>query len=261
MAILSNAGNTYLSGDAVTAANLNAQITGAVFEDGAGEATDGTTLEVHSSGYLKIKDGGVDETQLANGAVTSAKLDASFEVTSGEIADNAVTLAKMEHGTAGDVISYNSSGEPVRVSLGAASSYLRVNSAANGVEWSTAGTLSKYSTGWVTSVGGTAVGGAATLTVTHNLATEDVSVNVYVAGDSSGTGANAVFWSQRRDASNSEYDFGALATNFQSNSVDVQLAPQNSSGGGVLIIDSSGVVTSTFWGATNATHIKIVVIG
>jgi hypothetical protein len=120
---------------------------------------------------------------------------------------------------------------------------------------------SKYSTGWVTSVGGTAVGGAATLTATHNLGTEDVSVNVYVAGDSSGTGANQVFWTQRRDASNSEYDFGALATNFQSNSVDVQLAPQNSSGGGVLIINSSGVVTGTYWGATNATHIKIVVTG
>ena len=77
MAILSNPGNTYSSGDPVTAANLNAQITGAVFEDGAGEATDGTTLEVHSSGYLKIKDGGVDTAQLAAGAVTSDKLATS----------------------------------------------------------------------------------------------------------------------------------------------------------------------------------------
>lgn len=96
MAILSNAGNTYSSGDPVTAANLNAQITGATFEAGDGEAADGTTLQVHPTlGYLKIKDGGVDTTQLAAGAVTSAQLDATFEVTGGEIADDAVTAAKI----------------------------------------------------------------------------------------------------------------------------------------------------------------------
>jgi len=142
MAILSNAGNTYTSGDPVTAANLNAQVNGATFEPADGAAADGTTLQVHPTlGYLKIKDGGVDETQLADGAVTSAKLDASFEVTSGEIADNAITLTKMEHGTAGDLLSYNTSAEPVRVSLGAASTYLRVNAAANAVEWSSSDTL------------------------------------------------------------------------------------------------------------------------
>lgn len=140
MAILSK-GNTYSSGDAVTAANLNSLVDSATFVSGSNQTTDDSTLEVHSSGYLKIKDGGVDETQLANGAVTSAKLDASFEVTSGEIADNAVTLAKMEHGTAGDLLSYNTSAEPVRVSLGAASTYLRVNAAANAVEWSSSDTL------------------------------------------------------------------------------------------------------------------------
>tara|TARA_R110002167_G_scaffold59241_3_gene167565 strand:- start:68 stop:775 length:708 start_codon:yes stop_codon:yes gene_type:complete len=140
MAVLSK-GNTYTSGDAVTAANLNTLVDSATFVTGSNQSTDDTTLEVHSSGYLKIKDGGVDETQLANGAVTPAKLDASFEVTSGEIADNAVTLAKMEHGTAGDVISYNASAEPIRVSLGAASSYLRVNAAATAVEWSSSDTL------------------------------------------------------------------------------------------------------------------------
>ena len=141
MAILSK-GTTYTSGDAVTAANLNTLVDSATFVTGSNQSTDDTTLQVHPTlGYLKIKDGGVDETQLANGAVTPAKLDASFEVTSGEIADNAVTLAKMEHGTAGDVISYNASAEPIRVSLGAASSYLRVNAAATAVEWSSSDTL------------------------------------------------------------------------------------------------------------------------
>ena len=91
MAILSNAGNTYSSGDPVTAANLNAQITGATFEAGDGEAADGTTLQVHSTlGYLKIKDGGVDTTQLATGAVTSDKL-AAGAVTGGDIGANEIT--------------------------------------------------------------------------------------------------------------------------------------------------------------------------
>jgi hypothetical protein len=85
MAILSNAGNTYSSGDPVTAANLNAQITGATFEAGDGEAADGTTIQVHPTlGYLKIKDGGVDTTQLAAGAVTGGDIGAN-EITSTNI--------------------------------------------------------------------------------------------------------------------------------------------------------------------------------
>jgi hypothetical protein len=85
MAILSNAGNTYSSGDPVTATNLNAQITGATFEAGDGAAADGTTLQVHPTlGYLKIKDGGVDSTQLATGAVTGGDIGAN-EITSTNI--------------------------------------------------------------------------------------------------------------------------------------------------------------------------------
>lgn len=77
MAVLTK-GNTYSSGDAVTAANLNTLVDTATFRPADGEAADGTTLQVHPSlGYLKIKDGGVDETQLADGAVTSAKLDST----------------------------------------------------------------------------------------------------------------------------------------------------------------------------------------
>lgn len=76
MAILSK-GNTYSSGDAVTAANLNSLVDSATFVSGSNQTTDDSTLEVHSSGYLKIKDGGVDTTQLAAGAVTSDKLATS----------------------------------------------------------------------------------------------------------------------------------------------------------------------------------------
>ncbi len=80
MAILSK-GTTYSSGDAVTAANLNSLVDSATFVTGSNQTTDDTTLEVHSSGYLKIKDGGVDTTQLATGAVTGGDIGAN-EITS-----------------------------------------------------------------------------------------------------------------------------------------------------------------------------------
>lgn len=102
MAILTK-GNTYSSGQSVTAANLNALVDSATFKTGNGEAVDGTTLQVHASGYLMVKDGGISATKLAAGAVdsaigtggiTDAQL-ASDAVTTAKIADNAITSAKI----------------------------------------------------------------------------------------------------------------------------------------------------------------------
>jgi len=102
MAILTK-GNTYSSGQSVTAANLNALVDSATFKTGNGEAVDGTTLQVHASGYLMVKDGGISATKLAAGAVdsaigaggiTDAQL-ASDAVTTVKIADNAITSAKI----------------------------------------------------------------------------------------------------------------------------------------------------------------------
>ena len=112
MAIL-NKGTTYASGDNVTAANLNTLVDSATFKTGSNEATDNSTLQVHGSGYLKIKDLGVGSTQIADDAVitakiadstgttdgvTSAKL-ATDSVTEAKIADNAVTTAKIKDST------------------------------------------------------------------------------------------------------------------------------------------------------------------
>jgi len=76
MAILSK-GNTYSSGDSVTAANLNSLVDSATFVSGSNETTDNTSLEVHSSGYLQVKDDGITNAKIQDGAVTSAKLNAS----------------------------------------------------------------------------------------------------------------------------------------------------------------------------------------
>jgi hypothetical protein len=249
MAILSK-GNTYSSGDAVTAANLNSLVDSATFVSGSNQTTDDSTLEVHSSGYLKIKDGGVDETQLANGAVTSAKLDASFEITAGEIADNAVTLAKMEHGTAGDLLSYNTSAEPVRVSLGAASSYLRVNAAANAVEWSSSAPVSKYSTGWFNNSSGLANGG--TYTITHNLGTADFVATIWVADDSSGTNNQVIFSDSGSSGAGSKVD-GAVVADASTTTLKVQLGAN-----GGFYVSSTGTWSSFNW---SAKYFKIVVIG
>jgi len=102
MAIL-NKGTTYASGDNVTAANLNALVDSATFKTGSNEATDNSTLQVHGSGYLKIKDLGVGSTQIAEDAVITAKIADSTGttdgVTSAKLADNAVTTAKIKDST------------------------------------------------------------------------------------------------------------------------------------------------------------------
>ena len=108
MAIL-NKGTTYASGDNVTAANLNALVDSATFKTGSNEATDNSTLQVHGSGYLKIKDLGVSSTQLADDAVITAKIADSTGTTDGvtsaklatdsvieaKIANNAVVTSKL----------------------------------------------------------------------------------------------------------------------------------------------------------------------
>jgi hypothetical protein len=62
------------------------------------DKVDGSTLEVDMSSHqLKIKDGGVQETQLDDDAVTELKL-ASGAVTSNKIYDGAVVTAKIDDG-------------------------------------------------------------------------------------------------------------------------------------------------------------------
>lgn len=61
----------FQSGDNVTATNLNNLVKEASFN---ADTTDNSTLEVHTTGYLKVKDLGVDTQHLADDAVTYAKM-------------------------------------------------------------------------------------------------------------------------------------------------------------------------------------------
>jgi hypothetical protein len=65
---------------------------------------------------------------IADSAVTTAKI-ADSAVTTAKIADDAVTLVKMASGTAGNLITYDASGDPAAVSTGTANQVLTSNGA------------------------------------------------------------------------------------------------------------------------------------
>ncbi len=70
MAII-NTNGSFGSSDTVTSTNLNAVADGATFND----PVDETTLQLHTDGKLRIKAGGVDTNQIADSAVTKAKIE------------------------------------------------------------------------------------------------------------------------------------------------------------------------------------------
>ncbi len=83
-------GNSFSTGDQVTAAKLNASINSATFDTGA---VDDATTEV-SSGAIIVKDAGITNAKLATNAVTTAKITDS-NVTTAKITDSNVTTAKI----------------------------------------------------------------------------------------------------------------------------------------------------------------------
>ena len=96
----------------------------------------------------QIVDGVVDTADLADNAVTDDKVGAhttskitvpttqlSGTVATAQIADNAVTLAKLEHGTHGDLLYYDESGVPTRLSPGTSGNVLQTNGADADPSW------------------------------------------------------------------------------------------------------------------------------
>jgi hypothetical protein len=100
----------FQSGDNVTATNLNNLVNQANFVDGAGETTDDSTLEVHTQGYLKVKDNGVGDEhlqQMTDAQVTTAGNENGRAVTTNHIRNDAVTYDKMQNVSAFSVIGNN----------------------------------------------------------------------------------------------------------------------------------------------------------
>ena len=124
----------------------------------------GTSIEVmafSASSVGVVADGSIDADKLASDAVTTAKIlnanvtadklatDAvttvkitDLNVTTGKIANDAVTLAKMDSGTAGNLISYDGSNDPVAVVTGSAGQVLTSNGSGNAPTFQTASSIS-----------------------------------------------------------------------------------------------------------------------
>lgn len=86
-------------------------------------------VTVSSNGtVISIDPGVVDTAELADGAVETAKIN-DGAVTTAKINDDAVTLAKMASGTAGNLITYDASGNPAVVTTGTSGQILTSNGA------------------------------------------------------------------------------------------------------------------------------------
>jgi len=109
-------GQTFSSGDQVTASKLNDIANQATFTS-ASATTDDSTLTLASS-KLKVKDLGITSTQLATDSVITAKIE-NNAVTTDKITDSAVTLAKIENIATAKVIGRTSAGTgvPEQVSI------------------------------------------------------------------------------------------------------------------------------------------------
>jgi len=118
-------GGTITSSGTINLADASTSVKGAASFSSANFAA--------SSGVITIKDLGVAAAEIQadavitdkilNSNVTTAKI-ADLNVTEGKIADNAITLAKMASGTDGNIISYDTSGNPVAVATGSSGQVL-----------------------------------------------------------------------------------------------------------------------------------------
>jgi len=88
-----------------------------------------------------IVDDNVTQAKIADDAVGADQLASSAVVTA-SIVDDAVTLAKMASGTAGNLISYDGSNDPVAVVTGSAGQVLTSNGSGNAPTFQTASSIS-----------------------------------------------------------------------------------------------------------------------
>ena len=133
-------------------------ITTAKLENSSGSSDGVTTAKIATDAVTqaKIADDAVGADQLAsNSVVTASIVDspgssdgvptaklATSAVTTAKVADDAVTLAKMASGTAGNLISYDGSGDPAAVVTGSAGQVLTSNGSGNAPTFQTASSIS-----------------------------------------------------------------------------------------------------------------------
>jgi len=118
-------------------------ITTAKLENSSGSSDGVTTAKIATDAVTtaKILNANVTADKLATDAVTTVKIT-DLNVTTGKIANDAITLAKMNSGTAGNLISYDGSNDPVAVVTGSAGQVLTSNGSGNAPTFQTASSIS-----------------------------------------------------------------------------------------------------------------------
>ena len=253
MAVLST-GQSFSSGDQVTAQKLNDIIGQATFTSAA-STTDDSTLTLGSS-KLKVADAGITSTQLATDSVITTKIQ-DDAVTSDKLAhiSNLNVLGNVSGSTAAPVgVEIKDEDNMASDSATALATQQSIKAYVDAAVATVASPVTKYSSGFVSTDGSSSVANSATLSFTHNLGTDDLIVQVYMAQNGGGSGVQKVELTLRwTGAVNSEG--GAQVNSISTTQLNIQLAQQ-----GWLYLDSNGDWANGNWGTTY-THIKVVVIG
>ena len=234
------------------------------FTGAEGEVTVDTTndtLRVHDGSTA----GGIRLAKLseAGGSGTVTSVDSGTGLTGGpittsgtlSIADNGVTFAKMQDINTAKVIGRTTagSGDPEEVSILDEDTMTSNSATALATQQSIKAyvdsqVISKYTAAWATSHGSVTVANGSTHTITHNLGTTDVIVQVFVNTSASDTNGQQVSTS-----SFSPTAYGFITTNFSTNSVTIQL-----SNGGYYDVGGTGSASVVSYASK---YIKVVVIG
>ena len=129
----------------------------------------------------------------------------------------------------------------------------RITAASNGSGGS--GGVSKYSTGWQNSIDSVTVDNGSAHTITHNLGTDDVIVEVYAATNSSGANSFLIAGLGATNAGNNGVN--AQVQSLGANSFELQLGDS-----GYYVLASTGTPGSLLPNFTfTSKYIKVVVIG
>jgi|11_taG_2_1085331.scaffolds.fasta_scaffold35711_2 hypothetical protein len=255
MAVLQT-GQSFSSGDQVTATKLEDIANLATFRTGTNQTADDSTIQVDGSGgYLKVKSAGISSNELATDSVITAKIQ-----------DDAVTSAKLAHISNLNVLGNvsGSTAAPVGVEIKDEDDMVSDSATALATQQSikayvdtevatVASPVTKYSSGFVSTDGSTSVANGATLSFTHNLGTDDLIVQVYMAQNATGSNSVSVGYINRVLAYDQQ--FGGIVKDLTNTTIDVFLSPEG------WFSPRSGIGPNTGSWGTTYTHIKVVAIG
>ena len=146
-------GKTFLSGQQVTAEDLNSLLDDAVINNNAitnSKIADGAVDNLAVSGtaaidFSKLASLSTGQVLAGNeGTPTATTLSADVTIAADgavTVADNAITPAKMEDGTQGDVLVYGTDGAPERLGTGTSGQVLTAGGVGATPSWSTTQTI------------------------------------------------------------------------------------------------------------------------